>query len=115
MPKVTIKAHGALAERVPAPFTFEAMTAVEAIKAFTAQFLKRSLGQPTYELRVPGFETVEDLCKPLVDDVTLDLVPAFDGEKSGLTQVLIGAAFIAVAAWNPAGALTAPLLGSSLT
>lgn len=65
-----------------------------------------------YQVRIAGCDVGKDtlsarLHEPLPDGAIIHIVPRIAGAKSGLFQVVLGAAIIAVAWWNPAGWLGA--------
>ncbi|MFV4847496.1 tail assembly protein [Edwardsiella tarda] len=87
-----------------------AATAAEAVYALASQLpaLRRQLLQGWYQVRLAGEDmTTETLAQrlhePLPDRAVIHIVPRPAGAKSGFIQTILGAAFVAFAAWNPLG------------
>lgn len=55
---------------------------------------------------VEGFDTIESLYQNLEPEQELFVFPVFEGDKSKFTQVLVGAALIAVGLFSPLNAMT---------
>jgi predicted phage tail protein len=85
--------HGYLKSLYDGPAEFVVESAAEAIEAFCKQTgaLNPKLGKPRHQLRAVGFETAEALYAP-TDTEEIHLVPDYAVGKSGLMQILVGAA-----------------------
>ncbi|EMC0947182.1 tail assembly protein [Escherichia coli] len=90
-------------------------TGSEAIRALAMQIpaFRQKLSDGWYQVRIAGRDAGETelsarLNEPLVNGAVIHIVPRLAGAKSGgVFQVVLGAALIAVAWWNPVGWLGA--------
>lgn len=102
--KKTIYLHGHLAEKHPEPIVVEAETIAEAIRALsTIDALAPPLGQAGWPVQVDGIENeIQLFSRTSVDEIHIRPRLGGAGGNTGLTQVLIGVAMVALAVWNPA-------------
>lgn len=90
-------------------------TGAEAIRALATQLpaFRQKLNDGWYQVRIAGRDAGETelsarLNEPLANGAVIHIVPRLAGAKSGgVFQVVLGAALIAVAWWNPVGWLGA--------
>ncbi len=90
-------------------------TGAEAIRALATQLpvFRQKLNEGWYQVRIAGRDAGENelsarLNEPLANGAVIHIVPRLAGAKSGgVFQVVLGAALIAVAWWNPVGWLGA--------
>ncbi len=90
-------------------------TGSEAIRALAMQIpaFRQKLSDGWYQVRIAGRDAGETelsarLNEPLANGAVIHIVPRLAGAKSGgVFQVVLGAALIAVAWWNPVGWLGA--------
>ncbi len=90
-------------------------TGAEAIRALATQLpaFRQKLSDGWYQVRIAGRDAGENelsarLNEPLANGAVIHIVPRLAGAKSGgVFQVVLGAALIAVAWWNPVGWLGA--------
>lgn len=90
-------------------------TGAEAIRALATQLpaFRQKLNDGWYQVRIAGRDAGETelsarLNEPLANGAVIHIVPHLAGAKSGgVFQVVLGAALIAVAWWNPVGWLGA--------
>ncbi|HAY0219003.1 TPA: tail assembly protein [Escherichia coli] len=90
-------------------------TGAEAIRALATQLptFRQKLNEGWYQIRIAGRDAGETelsarLNEPLANGAVIHIVPRLAGAKSsGVFQVVLGAALIAVAWWNPVGWLGA--------
>ncbi len=90
-------------------------TGAEAIRALATQLpaFRQKLSDGWYQVRIAGRDAGETelsarLNEPLANGAVIHIVPRLAGAKSGgVFQVVLGAALIAVAWWNPVGWLGA--------
>lgn len=112
---IRVVLHGSLKDLWPHEIPpLDVSSAAEAIKALTVQLpvFRRKLGQELHRIAAVGFDTLEALFMP-TDAKELHLVPQFaGGKRGGFFQILIGSALIALAIWNPAGALAATAIAN---
>ncbi len=86
-------------------------TGAEAIRALATQLpaFRQKLSDGWYQVRIAGRDAGENelsarLNEPLANGAVIHIVPRLAGAKSGgVFQVVLGAALIAVAWWNPVG------------
>ncbi len=86
-------------------------TGAEAIRALATQLpvFRQKLNEGWYQVRIAGRDAGENelsarLNEPLANGAVIHIVPRLAGAKSGgVFQVVLGAALIAVAWWNPVG------------
>ncbi len=94
-------------------------TGAEAIRALATQLpaFRQKLNDGWYQVRIAGRDAGETelsarLNEPLANGAVIHIVPRLAGAKSGgVFQVVLGAALIAVAWWNPVGWLGAAAVG----
>lgn len=90
-------------------------TGAEAIRALSTQVpaFRQKLNEGWYQVRIVGRDAGENelsarLNEPLANGAVIHIVPRLAGAKSGgVFQVVLGAALIVVAWWNPVGWLGA--------
>lgn len=98
---ITVVLHGPFRNFHDGPIQIQAGSAFEAIEAVTLQlkgFAPTAAGMKV--ARCVGYETIEDLKKPLANGETLHLVPELflsSREGKGWTQTIIGATLIVAA------------------
>ncbi|WP_370611605.1 tail assembly protein [Citrobacter meridianamericanus] len=105
-----LRLHGDL-QRFGRNFDLSIKTGAEAIYALSVQIpgLRQKLSDGWYQVRIAGQDVDENglsarLHEPLPEGAIIHIVPRMAGAKSGgLFQVVLGAALIAVAWWNPLG------------
>ncbi|RWV67515.1 tail assembly protein [Escherichia coli] len=93
-------------------------TGAEAIRALATQLpaFRQKLSDGWYQVRIAGRDAGETelsarLNEPLANGAVIHIVPRLAGAKSGgVFQVVLGAALIAVAWWNPVGWLGAAVV-----
>ncbi|MBI0936896.1 hypothetical protein HCI33_06425 [Escherichia coli] len=96
-------------------------TGSEAIRALAMQIpaFRQKLSDGWYQVRIAGRDAGETelsarLNEPLANGAVIHIVPRLAGAKSGgVFQVVLGAALIAVAWWNPVGWLGAAAVPSA--
>ncbi|EHM4357346.1 tail assembly protein [Escherichia coli] len=106
--------HGDL-QRFGRRFSLSIKTGAEAIYALATQIpgFRQKLSAGWYQIRIAGQDVDETrlsarLHDPLPEGAIIHIVPRMSGAKpGGLFQVVLGAALIAVAWWNPLGWLGA--------
>ncbi len=102
--RVTLHFHGPLRTGVPEPVTVEASNAAEAIEAVTRQiaFFRPDPIQGLRRLQLVGFDNVEDLFKPLEQEV-IHVVPpiSFEGGDNGIVQIVVGTVLIVAGIFLP--------------
>ncbi|ECI2259341.1 tail assembly protein [Salmonella enterica subsp. enterica] len=106
--------HGDL-QRFGRRFSLSIKTGAEAIYALAMQIpgFRQKMNEGLYQIRIAGQDVNETsvsarLHEPLPDGAIIHIVPRMAGAgKGGLFQVVLGAAIIAVAWWNPASWLSA--------
>lgn len=92
-----IRLHGTLRDRYGPGFDIHADTVAEAVRGLSMQLpdWPRDL-----QIEIPGFADERLLNEP-TDVREIDLVPAMFGGGGKFGKILLGAALIAVAIWNP--------------
>ena len=102
---VTIHLHGPQAGLLKEPLRVVAATVEEALSALRQiKGFKPIPGKHAMVYQILGRERMNDLMKPLQADEEIHLVPAMcggGGKGSAIGSILLGAALIAVAWWNP--------------
>lgn len=113
MAKVTVRLHGIL-KVIDNPFEMTGNTVPEIVRGLVG-YIKRvypelvGVEENRLKLQVRGYDTAEDMEKPLEEGQVLDIMPAMSvGKKGGFFQIILGAVLIVaglvVGLGNPIGA-----------